>query len=138
MALNIEQRLGQKLTNEQQLLWNYLLSRWPNLKFAEYFYQGNVAGELTVYSATKLYIAYELDLPASTSISSTASAPSITLYNESDSARYILANNAAYWDATAAAVRFLSNGRMLKNLYFSRIALNIVTQVKFIGYRLTI
>lgn len=125
-------------TSEQRLLWNYVFLRWgERVPIAQLFFQGALAGsEFSVYSANKIYVAYQLGIRGGTA-GGVQSAIAL-LYNELNVQFYVLADNTVYWDATAAAVRYMSNNTQNNNLWFSRIVLQNVSDISFIGYRLTI
>lgn len=136
MALNIEQRLGQKLTNEQLIIWNYLLQRWPNLTFIPLFYAGNIGGSVfETYNANILYYAYEFGIAG---VGSSASIANVQLFNEINAHFFTMADDTSYWDVTAAAARYSGNTLSINNLYFSRIIRAGYTQIRFNGYVLTI
>lgn len=137
MALNIEQRLGQKLTNEQQILWNYMLQRWPNLNFTPVVFAGAIAGhEITVYSANKLYVCYYMIVNGFSAV--VASGGQIQLMDETNAVMMEALNNIPVWDTTAAAMRYNINNIVLSLAWFSRINPTVISRFQFIGYRITI
>lgn len=136
MALNIEQRLGQKLTNEQYLMWFYLFNRWPNLTIQPLFFQGTWAAPYTIYNANILYIAYSLHCDSNGTL--TAAPSGLALYNELNAVVLSGVNNSAVWDATAAAMRYSVNHIEFKNIYFSRIVIGAYLFGSIIGYQINI
>lgn len=135
MALNIEQRLGQKLTNEQLILWNYLLQRWPNLTFQAFYFIGNSAiSEMTIYSANKLYVCYEITFPSQAGAA--VATPNVVFYDEGNVNFYGGKNTETYWDVAAPGARTMPNVINFNNLYFSRFATTVYGFCRFIGYRI--
>lgn len=137
MALNIEQRLGQKLTPEQQILWDYVLQRWPNAVIRPYYYTGLFAGnELSIYEANKIYVAYSV-VATGTTMNSVANGFAV-LYDAANAIHLHLSNMHVVWDATAAAIKYGTNNIGIKNVWCSRIGLAVYNAISFVGYRLTI
>lgn len=137
MALNIEQRLGQKLTIEQQVMWLEVITQCgSNLIITPIFYQGLTAGsEFLIYAVNKMYVGHQIEAMGTTSLSVGASA--INVFNKSNVNDYVLSFNSLAWDATAAAMRFLPNNYIAKNVFFSRLTFVVMSAFKFIGYRIT-
>ena len=123
---------------EQRLLWNYIFLRWgERVPVSQLFYEGTTgaAGELAVYSANKIYIAYEFEMDGA---AAAQVAPIyVQFFNEANAFFQTIANNAAFWDTTAAAPKYLNNNARKQNFYFSRLAAGAVaSNIKFIGYRI--
>lgn len=136
MALNIEQRLGQKLTNEQQIIWNYIISRWTNnIVIVPVFYYGALVGsEFDTYAATKMYFCYELLVSY---VGSAGSPQILQLFNEGNVNHLSLSNSIVVYDGLALA--YVRNSNTVKNFLTSRMnALWGSVNIQFTGYRLTI
>ena len=124
-------------TPEQKLLWNYIFLRFGERVPITQLYYAGALGEFSLYNANKLYVAYSLDLQSNGA--SVAGFPNVVLFNELNAVHASISNIAAYWDATAAAVRFGGNNISLSNYWFSRILINGgYSTIRFIGYRISI
>jgi hypothetical protein len=125
-------------TPEQRLIWNYIFLRWgERVPISQFVYMGTVAGagELLVYSARKLYFAYQLETAQD---ATSASGFFMRLYDENNAVFFTVRNMFPYWDATAAGLKYVNGNCTSYNNYFSRLEFNAVDRVKFIGYRLGI
>ena len=126
-------------TPEQRLMWNYIFLRWGDrVPISQFFYQGTLVGsQLSVYSANKLYIAYELIIAGQNT-------PQIAqaytqLYDETNAVFFIASINSLMWDVTAAAARYFSCTDKVSNCIFSRLGQGgIPSYIKFTGYRIAI
>jgi len=98
---------------------------------------GAIAGsEFLTYDVGKLYIA--LNLKANCSATVTVGPDYIVLYNQLNAFSYYAANNAAFWDATAANAKSYPNDLNLINVWFSRITNTGCDFMIFNGYRLNV
>lgn len=126
-------------TPEQKILWNYIFLRWGERVAISQFYHHGLfnTGELTVYSANKIYIAYQLNITGVAAMG--VAVPTTVLYNELNAEFYRVNNDFVYWDATAAAVRNNNNIAQINNIWFARLsAINGMNYGTFIGYRIGI
>lgn len=133
MALNIEQRIGQKLTNEQYLIWWYLFNTWPNLTFQPLVTTS--LADIQTFTARRLFFAYSLKLMFSNASAVQVSVPYAIIYNESNANIGILTDGLGYWDVTAAAPRYTFKHIVTENLWFGRIG-SSYTSCFFIGYEI--
>jgi len=134
------EQILQAATPEQKILWNYIFLRWgERVAISQFIYEGTVAGmgELGVYSANKLYYAYEFDASEAQGVVM-AGVSSIYFYDENNANFKIYAPTAIGFDVTAAAWRFYPTNYKDTNFYFSRITVGQFDFIKFIGYRLGI
>jgi len=136
MALNIEQRIGQKLTNEQYLLWQYTLLQFGEpTKIEPFTYQGGLnAGELVTYDVNKAYVLYNLYIDGE---NSAASYPQAAIRNLANVAIMYISNPIPYWDATAAGVRYVGAALEVHYFLLSCFSFNASTRIRFIGYKIT-
>jgi len=125
-------------TPEQKLLWDYASGLIAYNTIEPLVYSGVILGsEFLTYNADKLYIclegvfSYTLNGPI-------GGTPGIVFMDEANAAINATYEFSAYWDATAANYRMQLNPARVKNTYFSRITNATYSQIKFIGYRLTI
>jgi hypothetical protein len=125
-------------TPEQKLMWNEIFLRFgERVAISQFSYVGSVAGsEMTVYAANKYYIAYQLGF--SCSAVQQVVAGNTLLYDAANAIHYYLRENTQYWDATAAAARFMMNEQKINNVHFSRFSNTYYNFVLFHGYRLGI
>lgn len=126
-------------TPEQRLLWNYVFLRWgERVAISQFYYCGSFAasGELLVYSANRMYVGYFLN--TSNEITGAAVGARVMFYNEANVLYFTSGNNSSYWDATAAAARFVGNSYSIKNMLFSRLDRQTTAYLEFIGYRIGI
>jgi hypothetical protein len=99
-------------------------------------YNGAVFGsEFLVYDNRKLYIVVSMVMSGDMSVSA-GSAYTIT-YNEANAIISTHNQGMAAWDATAAAMRYTVSDLEIKANYFSRIAAQRYTYMRFVGYRIT-
>jgi hypothetical protein len=125
-----------KLTVEQRILYDHVLSLWPGIldTSVPLYYTGAIAAsEFIVYDVTKLYVALELEI---TGTVVTATVGTVTFYNELNVAGRVVTNESLAWDVTAAAFKMQTNPIFFKNQYFGRITVSQYTGIKFLGYRL--
>lgn len=138
MALNIEQRLGQKLSPREDIIWSYIKSICPNItSLKPLYYQGILAGHnMTLYNANTLYIAYDLMLTST--LGPSPNTPQAELYDYLNVVcNYLRPNNSHYWDATAAGLRIMPNGYVkYEYLVYSRIIVPtaLLNYIYFVGY----
>jgi hypothetical protein len=101
------------------------------------FFQGLIAGtEFLTYAATKLYICLSINFGYTVTV--TAAGNNVVYYNEANANFHYANKNAAFWDAGAAAQRFLAMSYTDYNLYFSRFIVTVYTSILFNGYRITL
>lgn len=135
MALNIEQMIGQKVTPEQQTIWNYLATLGTITRIDIIGFTANaMPAEFGTYAANKMYFGYKLITGNLTGI---GPIPSVIVYNELNVAAYYLAKHLVYWDATAAAARHEAITAIWNNIIGSRFQNNGINLLQFIGYRIT-
>jgi hypothetical protein len=123
----------------QKILWNEIFLRFGDRVAASQLVLIGAVGtpEITVYTARKIYLAYELSVSKDTPAGAAAT-QQVFLYNENNAQQMVYANSSVYWDATAAAARYAPNRIDINNIWFSRIAsAGAYNYVKFIGYRIT-
>ena len=131
MALTIEQRLGQKLTNEQLLLWNYALNLHPYLTFRPYYFSGAQENAM-FYNLTPSisFLAYSI----TSGLYETKAALMPTVFdNEAGNTIYV-----SYNSSLAVSPQRNFNHLEVTNIYFSRAQILNATVglgfFKFIGY----
>jgi hypothetical protein len=124
-------------TPQQRILWNYIFLRFnERAAVSQFVYEGVPAGsELNVFTARKLYFAYQI-MWSQNGGGISAISPAMLFYNENNAQNFILMNNAPAWDATAAAMRYVLNPGSFENIVFSRLDPNGINYVKFYGYRI--
>jgi hypothetical protein len=130
-----------QVNSPQQInLWNFVYNILQGKKTIEHvFYTGVTgAGDLTVYSAKKLFICYELQVGGDFTLRTAGAA--MRLYNEANAIVFSGTNQMIYWDTTAAAIKVLNQNFGLQNIYFSRIDVNAAyyAYMSFNGYKITI
>lgn len=125
-------------TPEQRILWNYVFLRWgERVPIAQLYYNGNPAGtEFLTYSARKIYIAYSLFM--SSDGVALATIPQTLLRDDADVTNNSCRSLESYWDATAAAARFVCEQAVIHNVWFSRLIPQGHNGMTFIGYRISI
>ena len=133
---NPEAVLGQTLTNEQKIMWQQI--------FNIVGYNCNITplniigafGNLSVYNANILYVAYSIEISGSTVLKSVLG--NIIVYNQLNAISMYYSNSMPAWDTTAAAMRYAVNSFTVKNIYFGRIVLdNVNNFLNFNGYQIT-
>ena len=136
-----------EMTPEQKILMQSFYANFDNDSAANrnivnvepVFYKGPIAGhEILTYNANKLYIALEF-IVFGQGIS--AAGPATINFNDENNARIgNLSIGFPYWDATAAAVRYVTTLYDTRlNFYFSRFELvSGVSYFKMIGYKFTL
>lgn len=124
-------------TPEQKILWNFIFLRFgERIAISQLHFSGGVAGEIGIYSANKIYLAYQIAINGQSSVQATGSY--LQFYNETNASKFIISNNAGIWDATAAAARYINNSIGYNNIWFSRVAIGGISTIEFIGYRIMI
>jgi hypothetical protein len=132
---NIEQILA-AATPEQKILWNYIFLRWGERISVSQIAITGAIGELSVYSANKMYFGYQY-IPSLAQVP--AAAPNnTTLYDETNAIYGYLANLKIAWDVTAAEIKFVSATDTYKNILFSRMVHTSGLVISFVGYRIGI
>jgi len=122
------------LDQAQIILKNYLDATFTPSAFDPLIFEGVTAGsEFLTYAATKLYMALEF----SGYTAGTTAQMYVQFNNNADVMKFIAGNNVAYWNNGTAVVAYGPNVLQLKNIWFSRIIVSNVAQIKFIGYKLT-
>lgn len=125
-------------TPEQRLLWNYIFLRWgERISVSQYVYSGLLSGELTAYSANKMYLAYSIFM-SGTNTTGAATFNYLQTLNELNANLHLIHNAGEYWDDTAAAVRFTNKPIEVRNIFFSRLLGLGNPYIQFIGYRIGI
>lgn len=100
-------------------------------------YFSSIGGsEFLTYNVNKLYFCFQFCASASTGGATTQGI--VQLYDEGNVLASDLHQNSAYWDTTAAVVKYYPNNATHNNFYFSRIVVNTYSRMIFIGYRLEI
>lgn len=124
-------------TPEQKILWNHIfLLCGERLSIAQLFYMGPSAGtDFLTYRARRLYFALELQAGQANGAGQTNN-PLITLYDQNNNISFYLPSATGYWNSVTTALNYLPIAIESHNLYFSRIALNVYSYVKFVGYRI--
>lgn len=125
-------------TPEQRLLWNYLFLRFgERISISQFVFGGASAGsELLIYSANKLYVAYQFNYNGLSAVG--VNGAQVQFMDETNAVKYELTNNAPVWDTTAAAMRYAPNSASINNIWFSRCAPFTASRIQFIGYRIGI
>lgn len=130
------EQILQAATPEQKIIWNYLYLRFgERIAVSQYYYQGSPINEITTYSANKLFFALQLSVGGAYLGAQPAF---ITLYDENNAVSLYQDISLQYWDATAAALRFVNGSGQYNNLVFSRLSFTGATVFQFVGYRITI
>jgi len=131
------EQILQAATPEQKILWNYLFLEYgERISISQFCFFGSLTGELSVYSANKLYFAYEIDYSGFSGSQNISS--NLVLYSPANVAYFYMSGEKPYWDATAAGLRYIVNETQRKNWLFSRLATNNINFIKFVGYRIGI
>lgn len=124
-------------TAEQRILWNSIFLKFGDkIGVSQFEYCGAVAGgEFLIYNQNKLYFALELAFGPHFEANT---APAANLYDSNNVIMFGLTNAMEFWNATTVAR--VSNSLLVQstNLIFSRVVVFVYTQIKFIGYRLSI
>lgn len=122
-------------TPEQKIIWNDIFLRFGERCAVSQFQYTGPGGELLTYVARKIYFAITI---INNNSSPGAGFSGLSFYDENNILNFNANFMNVYWDATAAAVRHLAVPMKYENFLFSRLALNgTVTQIRFIGYRIT-
>lgn len=95
------------------------------------------ATEFLVYSATKLYLCYKL-VGGSTGGAIDVTAPSIYLYDESNTVAMVIGQISTYYNTTIPEAKYMPSLTEINNIYFSRLQFNSYYRLYFIGYRITL
>jgi hypothetical protein len=125
-------------TPEQRNFWNLCngLIAWNQI--TPLYYDGLLAGsEFGIYIATKLYMAFELNLQFN-SMPANATPGGVNLMNLVNVSKAILTNNHPVWNTTTAAVYYCNGEVSAVNVWFSRLTATNYQRLKFNGYRLDI
>lgn len=141
MIPNIHQSIEEIIKSappQQKILWQQIrLLTGENAAIRQLSYIGPTLADFTSYSANKLFLAIELDFSSSVASNPSAAAGLVAIYDQTNTISGYFANNAPYWDATAAAPRYMPNNISLKNYLFSRILFAApYNTLKFIGYKI--
>ena len=141
--LELNNLLRPTTTPERELLIENFYTRFDNgaaahqriINVEPIFYQGIIAGsEFLTYAATKLYLCYDVCFDG-------VAAPIagyiyVNIYDEANAQNFNSIMQQVIW--TGAATNQSSNNMRLQNLYFSRIVISNIIDIKFIGYRITL
>ena len=123
-------------TPEQINLWKYAKGLIAYNTITPIYYSGLIAGsEFLTYAATKLYVCLSLHVSF---CAVSVNVPNILIYNEANVAIENMAKFVAFWDATAAAVKYTGTSGYKNNFYFGRIVPTTYVNMSFNGYKLTI
>jgi len=124
-------------TPEQLNLWNIAKTKIGYSSITPLYFMGSIAGsEFNTYDANKIYISLESIF--SCTGGTNANFGEVTLYDEINVSRTIVANNAPFWQVTMAGDYFQINPVALKNVWFSRISGALYDVMIFNGYRLNV
>lgn len=125
-------------TPEQKLLWRHASGLIAYNTVTPLVYFGTIAGsEFLTYAATKLYICLEFD--AYVAQASLITNSGILFYDVANAVCAQIDNKSVTYNTTSSLLNYYTNFVKTTNIYFSRIVTNVVyTNMKFIGYRLTI
>jgi len=123
---------------EQRILWNMIFLRWGDkIGLQQLFFQGAAAAtEFLVYSANKLYLCLSIEIGCT--VTAAAGNTFLQFFNQANAAFLNMGNLSLAWNVTTAAFNTVGNNYNLKNFYFSRFTIATYTQIRFIGYRLSI
>lgn len=123
---------------EQRILWNHIFLQFgEKIGLRQYFYQGVFLGsEISIYDANKIYIA--LSIVAAGISAAGTNRCYFTTFDEANNVSMYANDNSVLFNATTAAVNYVHNSVELKNCYFSRLSVSQYSNIKFIGYRLSI
>lgn len=101
------------------------------------FYIGAIAGsEYLTYAVTKLYLCFHINIDSSNA--ATINHPVITFHSELNVGFQYTSNGYPAWDNTAGNMKYHPADISVTNLYFSRLVTSVYTNIKFIGYRITL
>lgn len=125
-------------TPEQYNLWNKVLPLLVGVQtITPLCFTGWIAGsEFLTYDVKKLYIG--LDVNFSINTAPTSGPAYINLYDPANAVNLWLLNQSGFWDATAAAVKYVPNNIPVKNIWFSRFTATLYNYINFNGYKITI
>jgi hypothetical protein len=99
------------------------------------FYQGVIAGsEYLVYNAGKLYIGLEVQF--SCTVAEAAAFYVVDFFDMANALNYQATNTIGYYNG--AAVRYVNNSLVVKNIYFSRVDPAPAVYMIFNGYKLVV
>lgn len=138
--MNLHQNIEEILraaSPEQRLIWNEIFlmmgERAPVKQLAiNYTSTGH---ETLVYSAEKMYFAYELDV-VPLDMASSVTLNQTNVQDITNNARFRILTRIPYWDATAAAVRYTATTSVIKNIFFSRLEVSEVCFIYFKGFKI--
>jgi len=142
MIPNVHQSINEIIeaaTPAEKILWQQIRLFTGERAAVQQFYHYGGIGELQVFDATKLYFATELEI----SIGGAAAVPYasmgyVKLKNAADLWIDTLGSYAAFWDATAAAAKYVSMKTAYKNMIFGRLEVGAYYSImKVIGYKIT-
>lgn len=138
MALNIEQLVGQKLTNEQYILWFAMYNLYPNMKIEPVFLSGTPAGTgLNVYNAHYFYFAYQCYFTRNAGGPSAPGGYSyVVIHDHANVQNITIDQNISFWDSTAANYRCTQAVRPFYNLVIGRIIAGSIDYINLIGYKI--
>lgn len=139
MIPNIHQSITQILEAAdpiQKIIWQQIrLITGENAAVRQLYYAGAVTGsEFTVYQATKLYLALDLNINYTGNLSNFDG--SIIFYNEVNAQYNGGQNRSIAWDVTAAIMKYANNDVNSKNVLFSRCLASQYNYMRFIGFRI--
>ena len=122
-------------TPAQRIMWNELFLRFgENITIRQFCYSGILAGsEFVAFTARKIFYAYYLE---SGFEFSTPNVPYLYVYDENNLLVQKYSNSPGFWDSTAAAPKYSGAIIQTSDLYFSRLAHQQYTYLRFIGFRI--
>lgn len=140
MIPNVHQSIDEIIKSssaEEKIIWQQLrLLTGENAAIRQYYFCGVITGhEILTYDINRLWFAHSICLSTYQQVLS-PTAYNSEFYDQTNNICFYFKNVAAMWDSTAAEEQRLGNNGVIKNIYFSRIALTNYTYFKFIGYRI--
>lgn len=139
MIPNIHQSIEdiiKQSTPGQRLFWEQIrLITGETASVRRTYYQGLIAGhEMLTYSATTLYLAYNISFG---SLTLGLGLPYVNLFDENNVESYNAVNTGLVWNTTGAAINYMPNDLKLENCYFSRIVAAVYARMIFNGFKIT-
>lgn len=138
---------NRNITQVQVTFINWFYSQFDNGSAAnrrivnvEPVYYTGIFGtaEFLVYSANKLYLAFEIGGMRYRIDNGAPTIAYINFYDENNVLFGSLFEGNGWWNSTLNAIRYGSNPALITNVYFSRIENLFNDEIKFIGYRITL
>lgn len=124
-------------TPEQRNLWSWIIANFPPASITPLYYIGAIAGsEFVTYNINKLYVATDLSFDGLTTVA--FGGAYATLFDKTNNISFVCCNSAIVWNVTGAAINYLPNVIILRNVYFSRVTNSVALDIAFNGYRLQV